>query len=927
MNGSPDPSDFWAKLKYKNDDRSTGEVVGWHPLAAHSAEVAAVTEALLERTILGERMAALVGWDALSDVHVQRLCVLAALHDAGKVNHGFQRRGHAPSAPRIGHVGPMAAFLEGVGGRELRGQIAHALTLEEMLDEGWFADFKTLKAFLRATWGHHGEPVSPRSKTFDPDLWKDGASRSPLDALEKLMQFAKQQWFPDAFERDACPFPAKEEGARLQHAFNGVLTLADWIGSDDEHFFAFADDTGTEKDPMPNAEEQAHVAINELFLDAGETRALLPAEVGFEHVLPKHEPHCIQKTVRDLPVHESGSLTVLESDTGSGKTEAAVARFFRLFQREDPALVDGMYFAVPTRSAAQQLHGRIEKIRDQVFNGVPKDDRPPVVQAVPGYIKADDAEGRTEDDEGTPLPRFEVLWPDDVPETRGWAAENPKRYLAGAIVVGTIDQVLLSTLRVNHAHMRAAALLRHFLVVDEVHASDAYMTHMLSKVLNQHVQAGGHALLMSATLGASARVRFTKAGLDPVPLPSLEEAKRTAYPLVTHVDDERKKPAKHPADSVDEPKTVEPELCDLAGAPEQIAQLALEKAQQGARVLVIRNTVADCIDMQEALEEAAGDDMRFLFGVGSESQPFAPAPHHSRYAQADRSLLDDAIEATFGKDTDRTCEAGRVAVATQTCEQSLDIDADLLLTDLCPMDVLLQRIGRLHRHPGRDRPAGFDTARCLVLVPGERDLTPAIVESGPREGAGLRGPHGLGTVYGDLRALEATWQVLDDEGLRPWRIPAASEGDASGNRTLVERATHPDRLRQIVSEADDDLWEKHQNWIIGQNLADRDAAGFAEINRDEAFGKTEFSSDLESIKTRLGRDDYRVVLPTPEKGPFGAPVRELSVTEWQVEEAPETEDASDVTPLDGGFAFTFCGHAFRYDCHGLAPEEENSSGG
>ncbi|PSQ88379.1 MAG: CRISPR-associated endonuclease Cas3'', partial [Bacteroidetes bacterium QS_8_64_10] len=401
-------SDFWAKLDQDED----GNVLDWHPLAAHSAEVAAVTEALLKRTILGDRLAALIGWEELSPVHVARLSALAALHDAGKVNHGFQNLAFDGAQPRNGHVAPMVAFLKG-SHSPCQEKVAKTLAIEEMFDGGWFADPDTLIGFLGAAWGHHGEPVKPRSQKFEDDLWKEGASRSPLRELEKLMHLAKQQWFSDAFEKDARPFPCE---APIQHAFNGVLTLADWIGSDDEHFFEFADDV--EEDPMPEAKKQTCEAIDELFLDASQARALLPAEVGFEHVLPKHEPHCIQETVRDLPVHESGSLTVLESDTGSGKTEAAVARFFRLFQREDPALVDGMYFAVPTRSAAQQLHGRMKKIRDQVFEDVPKDDRPPVVQAVPGYIKADDAEGRTEDDEGTPLPRFEVLWPDDVPETR-----------------------------------------------------------------------------------------------------------------------------------------------------------------------------------------------------------------------------------------------------------------------------------------------------------------------------------------------------------------------------------------------------------------------------------------------------------------------------------------------------------------------------
>src|SRR5690606_34187295 len=129
-------------------------------------------------------------------------------------------------------------------------------------------------------------------------------------------------------------------------------------------------------------------------------------------------------------------------------------------------------------------------------------------------------------------PDFEVLWNDDDRERwrhRGWAAEHPKRYLAGAIVVGTIDQVLLSTLQVGHAHLRSTALLRHLLIVDEVHASDEYMSSLLEAVLRYHSRAGGHAFLMSATLGCEVRARFR--GRKAAAL-RLEEAKCALYPVV-----------------------------------------------------------------------------------------------------------------------------------------------------------------------------------------------------------------------------------------------------------------------------------------------------------------------------------------------------------------------------------------------------------
>jgi CRISPR-associated endonuclease/helicase Cas3 len=891
MDGAPDPSDFWAKLKYKDDDPSTGEIVAWHPLLAHSADVAAVTEALLQRTILRDRLASLIGWDELSDVHVARLSALAALHDAGKVNHGFQDQAFSETGRSPGHVQPMVELID--AGSETSVRCLRLMDVPAILD--WFpqgADRQTLLfRFLQATFGHHGTPVCPKGD-FRKDRWLANERRDPMRFFETLAAQLRQ-WFPQAFENGAKPFP---KDPALQHVFNGVLTLADWLGSDRRYFDYATDLDGYVERARSNAAE----AIDTNFLDPSSPRQDLGSSpVGFDGVLEEDEwnPYDIQQAVLEAPLHENGSLTVLESDTGSGKTEAAIARFVRLYQA---GLVDGMYFAVPTRSAATQLYDRVADATERVF--ARRDGTPPtVVQAVPGYLKADAVEG-------VPLPSFDVQWPDDPDDAkreRRWAAEHPKRYLAGAIIVGTVDQVLLSTLQVRHAHMRASALLRHFLVVDEIHASDAYMAHLLDRVLDQHLAAGGHALLMSATLGTATRVRLTTDGEGEPPGP--EGAEDVDYPLVTHVDASRTDPTtRHEASSGTE-KTVIPEPRPLAGGPGAVASLAAERAQEGARVLVIRNRVADCIDTQQALEEEIDDPM-LLFGVDGTA-----VPHHSRFAPDDRQALDNRIETVFGEadksdQSSRVDDGGIVAVATQTVEQSLDIDADLMITDLCPIDVLLQRIGRLHRHD-RDRPAGVETARCVILTPAERDLGGAITD----DGKGWEGDYGLGTVYEDLRVLEATWQILEDEDAAPWHIPA-------DNRTLVERGTHPTRLRRIIEDPERGTrWKKHQQFILGQKIADRQTAGLVTIDRSEDFGLDEFDGDLKTVKTRLGRDDYHVDLPEPMDGPFESEVEEVTVTEWQVDEEPEDLEAEDAESIDGGFRFVFEDRPFRYDRFGLAP--------
>ena len=248
------------------------------------------------------------------------------------------------------------------------------------------------------------------------------------------------------------------------------------------------------------ARQQARDAIRVVGLDVAEQREHFTVAPGFPGLFPSigGPPNAIQRAAYDTPLGEP--LVIIESETGSGKTEAALWRFARMYEA---GLVDGLYFALPTRAAAVQLH---QRVRNFISNLLPEQHRPPVVLAVPGYRPGPDAEevalqgynshaaGRHEGDH----------WP--------WAAESSKRYLAAQIAVGTLDQAMMAALKVRHSHMRAACLGRNLLVVDEVHASDPYMRRILKSLLDAHLDAGGYALLMSATLGSVARRQWLIAG-------------------------------------------------------------------------------------------------------------------------------------------------------------------------------------------------------------------------------------------------------------------------------------------------------------------------------------------------------------------------------------------------------------------------------
>ncbi|MEX1366313.1 MAG: CRISPR-associated endonuclease Cas3'', partial [Nannocystaceae bacterium] len=475
------PSSFWGKLSRDGEAR-------WHPLPSHCADVAACCERLLQVTVLRRRLAAWGDHDDLDEAQIARLSVLAAFHDLGKFNYGFQNKALETPPFRHGHVDEVLALF-GPQYPQLQRRLVGALPISDL--EHWAPDDGALRLLVAAI-GHHGRPGSFSLMRLNPGAWAPGRWGDPFDAISSLHQ-ATRRWFPAAYDGGSSMLPAT---ARFQHGFAGLVMLADWLGSDTA-FFPYGDED--ELDRMPRAREQAALAARSIGLDVSRSRrALGSGPPSFASISP-FEPRPAQRAVLELPVDRRGSLTILEAETGSGKTEAALARFMQLFHAGE---VDGLYFALPTRTAATQLHGRVVDALERAFPNL--DERPAVVLAVPGYLRVDDKEGRR-------LPGFEVLWNDDRDagqRYRGWAAEHPKRYLAGAVVVGTIDQVLLSTLMVSHAHMRATCAARHLLVIDEVHASDDYMIALLEAVLRFHIDARGHAFLMSATLGSSARGRL-----------------------------------------------------------------------------------------------------------------------------------------------------------------------------------------------------------------------------------------------------------------------------------------------------------------------------------------------------------------------------------------------------------------------------------
>jgi CRISPR-associated endonuclease/helicase Cas3 len=787
-------------------------------LVAHSADVAAVTWELLQLPVVNSRLARLAGRAKLDETSCSRLACLTFLHDLGKANRGFQARVD-PKAPRVGHIQEAFWLLRAESAGSLAERAEEALRYD--LIEHWF-ETEISWGILDAVFAHHGRPWGGAIPDFK-HLWNDGEG-VPLAVL-KDMGGRLQNWFPEAFGVGPC-LPSTAE---FQHAFAGLVMLADWLGSD-TRFFPFANGIGDEN-RIVESRRRAKQATADVGLDVSRWRDIISsARPTFESAFQRPTPRPMQVAVAE----PSASLVVLESETGSGKTEAALWRYAELFRQ---GLVDGLYFALPTRVAATQIFYRVRTVRDRLF---PHGDGPPVVLAVPGQLRVDDVEGRL-------LPEFKVQWSDASETPERWSAQHPKRFLAAPISVGTIDQALLGTIMTSHAHLRSTALLRHLLVVDEVHATDIYMQGLLRNLLTYHTSAGGHALLLSATLGSA--LRRDLLGLEPQ---SFHQAVVSPYPLISWSDGNVERTWSEPS--------VRQKSIKLSTAPHQedpssIASAALAAARQGAKVLIIRNTVNAAIETAAALEALAGADATALFRVKGQA-----TLHHSRFSANDRRLLDQHVERELGG---RRSAGARIIVGTQTLEQSLDIDADLLFTDLCPVDVLLQRLGRLHRNPCNERPSPFEQAQAVVIVPANRDLSPFVRT--PR--------HGLGTskhggVYEDLFAIEATWRLIEDNPA--WAIPVL-------NRHLVETVTHPDKRAELQAElCSHPSWAGHRDQITGLTKGRSLHGQYALIPFDQPFTDLHFPED-EIFATRLGAADLEVSFPPGLLGPFGQPLGSLRV--------------------------------------------------
>jgi CRISPR-associated endonuclease/helicase Cas3 len=561
----------------------------------------------------------------------------------------------------------------------------------------------------------------------------------------------------------------------------GLFVLADWIGSAEIWFPYAAPLEGDEtfERYWRLAQRAAVRAVD----DAGVSPADVEGFAGMSKLFPDiRTPSPMQGFAEGVPLPDGPSLIVIEDVTGSGKTEAALTLAHRLMAL---SRANGLYVALPTEATANAMYARLGSSFRRLFK---KEATPSLVlahgrRALHEGFQASvvDAASRAQARNG---PRGGDG--DERPssaECADWIADDRRKAFLADIGAGTIDQALLAILPVKHQSLRLWGLADKVLIVDEAHAYDAYMTRELETLLEFHAALGGSAVILSATLPKVTRRRLvaafrkgTSAGRDADPVLNV-----TNYPLVTSVG----------PTSLDEvPQPIRDGLARFVTATrvdELDSALArvVSAAKAGARVAFVRNSVDEAMAACDWLRDAEVEPLLF----------------HARFTMIDRQRIEAEVMRRFGRKRDPGSPQGHVLVATQVIEQSLDLDFDLMVTDLAPIDLIIQRAGRLWRHARNERPVGGPE---LIVLSGEpveapdKDWASHVLGRGAyvypdhallsRSARALFRAGGIATPEGVRALVEAVYDEANCEDAPPALLPGElrAQGRTSAASSIAQ---------------------------------------------------------------------------------------------------------------------------------------------
>lgn len=783
----------------------------WHPLILHMLDVAASADTILAREpeTTRKRIAEILGleWEKGS----AWILLVVACHDLGKACPGFQCKwenmtgidsGRSPNT-EINH-----AFVSQIALSNLLQEIEWPDGLAELVSD--------------AVGCHHGERASPNTlnhlagdrRAIGRDPWAQ-ARRNLFEALV------------DIFKPAMIPVKQTLSGPDFM-LLSGLTSFADWIGSNEDWFpFGSPDDCEDLQEWFRKRRANADQALDAI---GWETRTpLSPQPKSFEQVFG-FVPRPLQQAVADaLAEIKEPAVLLMEAPMGEGKTEAALFAHLELQRRFGHR---GLYVALPTKATGNAMFKRTLKfLRSQGT------DRKLDLQLLHGAKLLNDT--------------FQNLHLSGIhdPATGGevrageWFT-NKKRALLSEYGVGTVDQALLTILPVRHNFVRLWGLANRVVVFDEIHAYDAYTGTLLVHLLRWLLALGSSVVLLSATLSPSIRRKLAQVVDADLPVQEAEYPRLSVFRLGAveqqhfEADPTRRRTLTLQAIPADLPSMRSAMEEHLAG---------------GGMGLALVNTVQRAQDLYRLFPEGEplereGQRVGKRLSDGTEVFLF-----HARFPADRRQKREDQILEIFGEGGNR---AGRkILIATQVAEQSLDLDFDLIATDLAPVDLVLQRAGRLWRHARKSRPVSEPT----LLVAGLTGDEP------PSFGK----PLWWGAVYREDILLR-TWSLLRDGQRKNLTLP--DEIDALVQAVYEEQVdvseSQRERLNKALMDSDGKVIAhtgQANQAIMGlpDDASWNDPARFVLYDEDEP----EVHRTL-MAQTRLGEDSVVAIPLWPDDG-FG----------------------------------------------------------
>lgn len=816
---------YWGKTE-KNGKQ-------FHLLPYHCLDVAAVGWLLLApEKPLCQRLA--LKLEIAPELLQKWLAFFLCLHDIGKFAVAFQ-----------GLISGLSPDLIKPNERkkytERHDSLGYCLWLDEdglrdrlEAQETWLAQSsnpkqlaRTLDVWMQIVTGHHGIP--PKTSSFYLSQHFDNQD---IEAGWHYL-LAVSRMFITA---DIVDSPAdKEFCSRLKNAswiLAGIVVLADWLGSSRQPDEFCQQEILLDDYWHNHALPFAAKAVENACLEPSSVAPYLNTHHLFDFITVLTP---LQQWAENLALAPGNQIFILEDVTGAGKTEAALTLAHRLMAA---GFADGLYVALPTMATSNAMYERLGKAYRRLYAD---DATPSLVLAhgarhlseafrkslsLPEHLDTQQRYGR--DDE-----TIEAV-------CSAWLADSRKKALLAEVGVGTLDQALLAVLPARHQSLRCLGLARKLLIVDEVHSFDPYMNKLLQTLLEYHAAQGGSVILLSATLPLDMRNQYLNAfcsGAD-AEAPLLKEMKK--YPLATHFPtlEQIETPL---ATRREVERTVNVALLEDADA---VLERIRQAVEEGRCVCWVRNTVGDAIKTYRLLarQEWLDKDRHSLF--------------HSRFAMIDRQRIESETLNFFGKESTAEMRRGRVLIATQVVEQSLDLDFDLMISDLAPIDLIIQRMGREHRHV---RDAAGDRLKQEGAV-DERE-TPVFYLFGPpasdtpAENWLKTALPGTQKVYQNVGQLWLTQQLLGMAG------KLSMPGDA---RVLIEgvygeeaQNNIPVSLQELSCKAIADAYAKSG---VARMNALKLSKGYSRMSAEDSGGWEEEAK----IPTRLGDDTVRVALVLPD---------------------------------------------------------------